>query len=162
MKNETEITYTATETTKEERETVMDARIKLVGSHVPGVRITCAAELATFCTGLIGDSACEEFHLICVDCQCRVICESMISTGTIGACDAPIAKIAQVALLSNCYAVFLTHNHPGGTCAPSSEDIASTLQIKKGLDMFGIRVLDHMIVANGNGTYSLVGHGDLR
>ena len=154
-------TYTAIESSNEEREMIMDARIKLAGNMVPSVKITDRHELESFCTDLIGDSACEEFHVICVDIQCRVICESMISTGTTGSCDAYLQKIAQVALLSNCCSVFLTHNHPGGTCKPSSEDLSSTLKVKRALEMFGIMVLDHMIVAHGNGAYSFKANGDL-
>ena len=54
----------------------------------------------------------------------------------------------------------LTHNHPGGTCAPSPENISSTIQLQRLLNGIGILLLDHVIVS-GDNTYSLVQHGDI-
>ena len=59
----------------------------------------------------------------------------------------------------NAYSVLLSHNHPGGTCAPSPEDISSTVQLLGLLNGAGILVLDHIIVA-GDRTYSMIQHGD--
>jgi DNA repair protein RadC len=57
-------------------------------------------------------------------------------------------------------AIICCHNHPGGTCAPSPEDISSTIQLQRLLNGVGILVLDHIIVA-GNRTYSMIQHGDI-
>ena len=47
----------------------------------------------------------------------------------------------ETALNYNAHSVLLCHNHPGGTCAPSQEDIASTLQLQRLLNGVGILVL---------------------
>ncbi len=39
--------------------------------------------------------------------------------------------VAEAALNYNAHSVLLTHVHPGGTCAPSPEDISSTLQRRR-------------------------------
>ena len=66
----------------------------------------------------------------------------------------------ETALNYNAHSVLLCHNHPGGTCAPSPEDISSTLQLQRLLNGVGILVLDHIIVAGSN-TYSMIEHGDI-
>ena len=68
--------------------------------------------------------------------------------------------VLETALNYNAHSVLLCHNHPGGTCAPSPEDIASTLQLQRLLNGVGILLLDHIIVA-GDRTYSMIQHGDI-
>lgn len=165
MRNEEAIRYNATteEPTTEAAapEAMFDARITLKGNYQAGRQIANRRELEKVCMELLGDCATEEIHLICVNAQCNMISEAMISRGDLSSVNAPISSVAKVALLSNAHSVFLTHNHPGGTCRPSSEDIQATVLIKKALKMFDIMLLDHMIVAQGNGTYSMAQHGDI-
>lgn len=165
MRNETPIQYdagTATGTNADAAATMLtDAKIRLTGCAVPAVQIANSSALAAFCTDLISGNAVEEFHVICVNAQAQVISQAMISRGSLDQVDAYPRTIATVALLSNAHSVFLTHNHPGGTCAPSQQDIASTLQIKKALALFDIQVLDHMIVTPDGRTYSMRQHGDI-
>ena len=70
-------------------------------------------------------------------------------------------------LLSKASAVMLFHNHPSGNLEPSSQDLALTRRIKDALGYFDIRLLDHIILANGldpsspGGFYSLYDNGRL-
>ena len=45
--------------------------------------------------------------------------------------------------------MILVHNHPTGDPAPSSEDIAVTRRLKEAGEIMGIKVLDHIIVGDG-------------
>lgn len=137
------------------------AKIKLVGHEEPTKRICNAYELEAYCINLLSDCAVEEFHVICVNAQCQIICETTISTGSLSEVSAYPRVIATVALLSNAHSVFLTHNHPGGTCSPSREDIVSTNNIIKSLKLFSIRVLDHMIITPGGAAYSMTRNRDI-
>ncbi len=101
---------------------VCDARIQLTGYKRPSRRIANRTDLENFCRELLCSEALESFHVICVDAQCRLIGESEISSGSISEVSAYPRKIATIALLMNAHSVFLTHNHPGGTCVPSAED----------------------------------------
>lgn len=58
--------------------------------------------------------------------------------------DAPI--IAQVAVMSNAHGVILTHNHPSGNLKYSQADIEATKRAKEALKIFGIPVLDSLIL----------------
>lgn len=116
--------------------------------------------LEDFCKGLLEGKQREEFHVIAVNARCQLIAEKQISEGSISECSAYPREIAKFALDVNAHSVFLTHNHPGGTCAPSPEDISSTLQIQRMLKQLGIMTLDHMIIA-GTNAYSFAQHGDI-
>jgi DNA repair protein RadC len=44
---------------------------------------------------------------------------------------------------------FTLHQHPTGDPAPSSEDIAITRRLKEAGEIMGIKVLDHIIIGDG-------------
>lgn len=116
--------------------------------------------LESFCKGLLEGKQREEFHVIAVNARCQLIAEKCISEGSISECSAYPREIAKFALDVNAHSVFLTHNHPGGTCAPSAEDINSTLHIQRMLKQLGIMTLDHVIIA-GTAAYSMAQHGEI-
>jgi len=45
--------------------------------------------------------------------------------------------------------VILAHNHPSGTAEPSLAEISLTQRLKTALDVFDIRLLDHVVVGQG-------------
>ncbi len=44
----------------------------------------------------------------------------------------------------------LAHNHPSGDSTPSDADIQATIRVKKGAELIGLRLLDHVIVTDRN------------
>ena len=52
------------------------------------------------------------------------------------------------ALLVSASAVILSHNHPSGIALPSSEDYATTERVQTALNMVGVALVDHIIVAD--------------
>jgi len=46
--------------------------------------------------------------------------------------------------------LILTHNHPSGVAEPSDADRRITLRLRDTLALLDIRVLDHLIVGDGN------------
>ena len=57
-------------------------------------------------------------------------------------------------------AVILAHNHASGIAIPSEEDKLATRQVKKALDLIGVDLADHIIVA-GEDFVSLADSGML-
>jgi DNA repair protein RadC len=51
------------------------------------------------------------------------------------------------AITDRAAAVICVHNHPSGTLEPSSQDIAITRQLAEAGTLVGIRLIDHLIVA---------------
>lgn len=163
MRNEESLKYDAgimgTDIT--ENPMLENARIVLKGNPAPAIKIPNRKDFEKYCLDLIGSSAMEEVHAIAVDAQCRILAEAMISRGDLSSVSAPPRSIATFALLSNAHSIFMTHNHPGGTCVPSMDDIKSTTEIRRALGLFGIHLLDHMIVTPEGRAYSMAQHGDL-
>jgi len=54
--------------------------------------------------------------------------------------------ITQIALLSGCNQIIISHNHPSGVLSFSEHDIKLTKSLKKCLGLFKIEVLDHLLV----------------
>ena len=123
-------------------------------------RITNRHEAEAFCKSLLMGERNERFYVIAVNAQCKVLGTRKFSEGSLGEVSAYPRLVAETALNYNAHSVFFCHNHPGGTCAPSHEDITSTLQLQRMLSQMGIMVLDHLIVA-GSSVYSMAQHGDL-
>ena len=122
--------------------------------------VGCSREAEAFCQSLLLGKRNEEFFTVALNAQCTVLGYRRISEGSLSEVSAYPRIVMETALNYNAHSVLLCHNHPGGTCAPSQEDIASTLQLQRLLNGVDIMVLDHIIVA-GDKTYSMIQHGDI-
>lgn len=68
--------------------------------------------------------------------------------------------IAKYAIDTLSSAVIFVHNHPSGNIKPSQEDIKLSDEIKKGLNLFGIKLLDSIIISDDK-YYSMLDEGVL-
>lgn len=123
-------------------------------------RIGNSRDAEKYCMSLLAGERLENFFVIALNTKCNVLGHRRISTGSLSEVSAYPRLVMETSLNYNAHSVLLCHNHPGGTCAPSPEDIASTLQLQRLLNGVGIILLDHIIVANDK-TYSMVQHGDI-
>lgn len=123
-------------------------------------RIGNSREAENYCMSLLIGERLENFWVIALNAKCKVLGKRRISTGSLSEVSAYPRLVMETALNYNAHSVLLTHNHPGGTVAPSPEDISSTIQLQRLLNGVGILVLDHIIVA-GDKTYSMIQHGDI-
>ncbi len=128
-------------------------------SNMPD-RIGNSREAENYCMSLLIGERLENFYVIALNAKCSVLDKRRISTGSLSEVSAYPRLVMETALNYNAHSVLLCHNHPGGTCAPSPEDISSTVQLQRLLNGVGILVLDHIIVA-GDKTYSMIQHGDI-
>lgn len=123
-------------------------------------RISNSREAEKYCLSLLAGRRAEAFYVVALNAKCAILGARQISEGTINEVSAYPRMVMETALNYNAHSLLLCHNHPGGTCAPSPEDIASTLQLQRLLNGVGILLLDHIIVANDS-TYSMIQHGDI-
>jgi DNA repair protein RadC len=123
-------------------------------------RIGNSRDAEHFCLSLLAGERTERFYVVSLNAQCNVLGQRKISEGSLTEVSAYPRMVMETALNYNAHSVLLCHNHPGGTCAPSVEDVTSTLQLQHLLASVGILLLDHIIVA-GERTYSMVQHGDI-
>ena len=123
-------------------------------------KIGNSREAESYCLSLLQGERLERFYVIALNSKCNVLGRRCISTGSLSEVSAYPRLVMETALNYNAHSILLTHNHPGGTCAPSPEDITSTIRLQQLLNGVGILVLDHIVVANEK-TYSMIQHGDI-
>jgi DNA repair protein RadC len=100
----------------------------------------------------------EMFITLHLDGKNRIICMDLVSIGSLNQSIVHPREVFKTALLSNAAAIILVHQHPTGDPSPSSEDLSITKRLKEAGEIMGIKVLDHIIV--GDGEYlSFVEHG---
>ncbi|MBQ4016459.1 MAG: DNA repair protein RadC [Oscillospiraceae bacterium] len=92
----------------------------------------------------------ESVRILCLNASGKVFRRARIAEGDVNAVHFPIRKLVEEALACKAVSVILAHNHPGGTMAPSQEDLDATKAAKAALETVGIRLLDHLIVAGDN------------
>ena len=91
----------------------------------------------------------ENFVTLHLDGKNRVVCMDTVSIGSLNQSIVHPREVFKTACLSNAAAVILVHQHPSGDAAPSREDIEITKRLKEAGDIMGIKVLDHVIVGDG-------------
>ncbi|MBN1958692.1 MAG: DNA repair protein RadC [Desulfuromonadales bacterium] len=92
----------------------------------------------------------EVFLALLLDSKNRLIREVRISEGSLNASIVHPREVFAPVLKESAAAVLFIHNHPSGDPTPSQEDIAITRRLKEVGDLMGVRVLDHIIIGNGD------------
>lgn len=75
---------------------------------------------------------------------------SKCSVGSLNSCIVHPREIFKTAILTNACSIILAHNHPSGDPKESQEDIQVTHRLISAGELIGIKVLDHIIVGDGN------------
>lgn len=94
----------------------------------------------------------EVFACLYLDNRHRLLHFEELFRGTIDSASVYPREIVKQALYHNAAAVILAHNHPSGVAEPSQADIQITKRIQSALQLVDIRVLDHIIVGDGETT----------
>jgi DNA repair protein RadC len=72
--------------------------------------------------------------------------------GTIDGASVHPREVVREAMRANAAAVIFAHNHPSGVAEPSQADLRITQRLREALDLVDVRVLDHIVVGEGEGT----------
>lgn len=91
----------------------------------------------------------ESFHVLLLDGRNRLVADREVSVGTLTASLVHPREVFRDAIRCGCAALILVHNHPSGDPAPSAEDREVTDRLERAGRLLGIRVVDHVIVADG-------------
>lgn len=89
----------------------------------------------------------EVFGCLWLDNQHRLLAAEVLFTGTLNQTSVHPRELVKRALQLNAGAVVLFHNPPSGVATPSEADKRITLALVAALDLVGVCVLDHLIVA---------------
>jgi DNA repair protein RadC len=93
------------------------------------------------------DYAHEGFWALLLDSRHRVMKEVEVSQGTLTASLVHPREVFRTAVREAAASLVLVHNHPSGDPSPSAEDRAVTDRLSEAGAVLGIRVLDHVVVA---------------
>ena len=91
----------------------------------------------------------EEFHVLYLDANFRLLEHEVHSKGSIESSNVYIDKILQKTLNKNVKSLVLLHNHPATDNMFSSEDVKLTQTIESALNACHVSLYDHYVLANG-------------
>jgi DNA repair protein RadC len=94
----------------------------------------------------------EVFACLFLDNRHRVIRYEELFRGTIDGASVHPREVVRKVMETNAAAVIFAHNHPSGVAEPSQADLRITRRLKDALALVEVRVLDHLIVGEGQGT----------
>jgi DNA repair protein RadC len=91
----------------------------------------------------------EVFAVLFLDNQNRLLASEELFRGTLSQTSVYPREVVMRALHHQAAAVVLSHNHPSGSVQPSRADEHLTQTLKAALALVDVRVLDHIIVGQG-------------
>jgi len=92
----------------------------------------------------------EAFWLIALNGARKVAGVFTVSVGTLMSSLVHPREVFSRAILAGAASIIIAHNHPSGTLAISESDREVTRRIRQAGDIIGIRLDDHVIVADGS------------
>lgn len=92
----------------------------------------------------------ETVYLLCLDAKGRVLSCSFLAEGSLDRVALDSRTIVETALEHRATAVILAHNHVSGVATPSRADVDLTLALRPLLKSLNVRLLDHLVVADGD------------
>jgi len=100
----------------------------------------------------------EVFACLFLDNRHRIIAYEELFHGTINGASVHPREVVKRCLAHNAAALILAHNHPSGVAEPSQADIQLTQRLQKALALIDVRVLDHIVIGDGQ-TTAMAEHG---
>lgn len=88
----------------------------------------------------------EHLRGIYLNSHFKVIHDEIISIGTVDSSIIHPREVFKPAIEHSAVAVILVHNHPSGITTPSQADLAVTTQLMEAGKLFGVELIDHVIV----------------
>ncbi len=88
----------------------------------------------------------ESMHVVYMNGNLEVVAFEDVGLGCFNHCSIEAKSIVRTALLVGGESILLLHNHPSGNLVPSPEDCEATKGISRCCEVFGIPVIDHLII----------------
>ena len=116
-----------------------------------GVRRICTFEEAGeyFFPKFLGREN-ETVFLMLMDARGKILFCDVINEGSVNASNVYIRDVVRLAVRYNASSAVLAHNHPSGTCLPSTQDLETTRSVASALESVEVLLMDHIIVGGDN------------
>lgn len=115
----------------------------------PGTVLSTPAQVRDMLVARLRDRPHEVFACLFLDNRNRLIAYRELFRGTIDGATVHPREVVREALERGAAAVIFAHNHPSGVAEPSAADHAITRRLREALALVDIRVLDHMVIGDG-------------
>ena len=76
--------------------------------------------------------------------------KEIVSIGELAATNVHPREVFSPAIRKGAAGIVVVHNHPSGDPTPSTEDIAATRRLMEASRIVGIKLVDHVIIGDGN------------
>lgn len=103
--------------------------------------------LRNYCKWSLANKQREEFHILYLDSNYRLLKDETHSTGTFDTTGVYSREIIKSALQLNSTAIVLVHNHPTSDNGFSKTDVKTTEELQTLLKQLGIKLYDHILVS---------------
>jgi len=113
----------------------------------PRIRVDCPERVAEAARRRLGFEPVESLWAALLDTKNRLITFHELRQGSVDHVPIQAREVLTPALEYKASAVILVHNHPGGDPTPSERDLELTRRLQQLASELGIRVLDHLVVA---------------
>ncbi len=123
-------------------------RRTLIRPAPPPRRLGSPREVAAYLLPAYGSHPVERFGIVSLGTKHHILRTVLISTGTLDASLVHPREVFRTAAMHRAAAIVLFHNHPSGDPTPSSDDVALTARLCEAGVLFGIEVVDHVILAD--------------
>ncbi|MFO7592631.1 MAG: DNA repair protein RadC [Pseudomonadota bacterium] len=114
-----------------------------------GDALTSPDHTRRYLSAQLRDRRQEVFACLFLDNRHRVLEFEELFYGTVDGASVHPREVVRRCIAHNAAAVILAHNHPSGVAEPSRSDEQITHRLQQALELVDVRVLDHMIVGDG-------------
>jgi DNA repair protein RadC len=128
-------------------------------AQLPNTPVRKATEAAAILRPFFAALDREQFVVLLLDAQHSPIGINIVSIGSLTASIVHPREAFKAAILANAAAVIVAHNHPSNSVEPSREDVELTRRLREAGELLGIRVLDSLVLGEGDSLYSFVDSG---
>jgi len=115
-----------------------------VGNDKP--HMSTPTEVAEYMLPTLRDKAQEEMHVLLLDSRHRLLRDVLCTIGLVDRSQVHAREVFREAVRANCTRIIMVHNHPGGDCSPSPQDVECTRGLVAAGKVVGIEVLDHVVL----------------
>jgi DNA repair protein RadC len=113
-------------------------------------QISCSCDIYHLFHPLLCDLYYEEFWALFMNRSFGIIDKLKIGQGGVSEVLVDTKLIYKGALERLATYIALCHNHPSGNILPSRQDDEITMRIKKGIELLGMTLTDHVVLCDGN------------
>ena len=132
-------------------------RTERVGEEIPAVDADAPSKLAAYYREHIAPTmqdGKEHLHVLLLNARLKVIGFHLVSMGSLTESTAHPREILRPVILAGAFGFAMTHNHPSGDPAPSVQDERFTRRMIECADLLVLRLLDHVVIGEGESYYS--------